>query len=78
MREDERKMEKEEEEEDDEEGGWRGWTVVVASFFCIAILDGVGYTTGIKYSHHYHLSVSILDIVFVRFRGFIRCWMNYE
>jgi len=47
LREFERKMEKEEEEEDDEEGGWRGWTVVVASFFCIAILDGVGYTTGL-------------------------------
>lgn len=24
-----------------------GWVVVLASFYCIAILDGVGYTTGI-------------------------------
>ena len=24
-----------------------GWLVVLASFYCIAILDGVGYTTGI-------------------------------
>ena len=26
---------------------WWGWVVVTASFYCIAILDGVGYTTGV-------------------------------
>ena len=26
---------------------WWKWVVVLASFYCIAILDGVGYTTGI-------------------------------
>ena len=33
-------------EDEDVEGGWKGWVVVAVSFFCIAILDGVGYTTG--------------------------------
>ena len=28
------------------EEGVRGWLVVFASFICIAVLDGVGYTTG--------------------------------
>ena len=28
------------------EGTWR-WVVVLSSFYCIAVLDGVGYTTGI-------------------------------
>ena len=26
---------------------WWGWVVVMSSFYCIAILDGVGYTTGV-------------------------------
>ena len=26
---------------------WWRWVVVLSSFYCIAILDGVGYTTGI-------------------------------
>ena len=26
---------------------WWGWVVVTASFYCIAVLDGVGYTTGV-------------------------------
>jgi MFS family permease len=26
---------------------WRGWVVVLASFLCVAIVDGVGYTTGL-------------------------------
>ena len=26
---------------------WWGWVVVISSFYCIAILDGVGYTTGV-------------------------------
>ncbi|XP_023341260.1 monocarboxylate transporter 13 [Eurytemora carolleeae] len=29
------------------EEGVRGWLVVFASFICIAVLDGVGYTTGL-------------------------------
>jgi hypothetical protein len=37
----------EEEAEDDTEGGY-GWAVVFASFLCIAVIDGVGYTTGKK------------------------------
>ena len=27
--------------------GWWRWVVVLSSFYCIAVLDGVGYTTGI-------------------------------
>ena len=26
---------------------YRGWMVVLASFLCVAIVDGVGYTTGL-------------------------------
>lgn len=26
---------------------WWGWLVVASSFYCIAVLDGVGYTTGV-------------------------------
>ena len=26
---------------------WWGWLVVCSSFYCIAVLDGVGYTTGV-------------------------------
>ena len=26
---------------------WWGWVVVMSSFYCIAVLDGVGYTTGV-------------------------------
>jgi len=29
------------------EGGLIGWLIVLGSFICIAVLDGVGYTTGI-------------------------------
>jgi hypothetical protein len=34
-------------EDDDEEREDRyGWVVVLCSFCCIAVIDGVGYTTG--------------------------------
>ena len=29
------------------DGGWYGWLVVAASFLCICVLDGVGYSYGI-------------------------------
>lgn len=35
------------EDEEEEAESWKGWVVVLASFLCIAILDGVGYTTGL-------------------------------
>ena len=31
----------------DQPPAWWGWLVVSSSFYCIAILDGVGYTTGV-------------------------------
>ena len=31
----------------DSDVGWWGWVVVMSSFYCIAVLDGVGYTTGV-------------------------------
>ena len=31
----------------DQPPAWRGWLVVSCSFYCIAVLDGVGYTTGV-------------------------------
>ena len=42
--EDEQEQEEDEEEDDTEDG--YGWAVVFASFLCIAVIDGVGYTTG--------------------------------
>ena len=45
-REEEGEEHEDEGEDEDVEGGWKGWVVVAVSFFCIAILDGVGYTTG--------------------------------
>jgi len=46
--EEEREDDKSSVDEDEEEvEGWKGWVVVLASFLCIAILDGVGYTTGL-------------------------------
>jgi hypothetical protein len=32
----------------EEEGGWRGWAVVLASFLCILVLDGIGYSFGVS------------------------------
>ena len=29
------------------DSNWWGWVVVMSSFYCIAVLDGVGYTTGV-------------------------------
>jgi len=37
-------------EDSEEDGGWKGWIVVLVSFFCVATLDGVGYTTGLMLS----------------------------
>ena len=34
-------------EEEPETGGWYGWLVVAASFTCVCVLDGVGYSYGI-------------------------------
>ena len=33
--------------EPEETGGWYGWLVVAASFTCVCVLDGVGYSYGI-------------------------------
>ena len=35
-------------ESSDEEGaGWYGWLVVLCSFTCVCVLDGIGYSFGV-------------------------------
>ena len=40
--------------EDKSPGIWRGWLVVVCSFLCVCVLDGVGYSFGVFFDPLLH------------------------